>query len=32
MAQRRDHGQRLYMLLVLSIWADWMGRVMRGAA
>lgn len=32
MERRRDHGQRLYMLLVLSIWADWMGRVMRGAA
>jgi len=23
----RDHSQRLYMLLVLSIWADWLGRV-----
>ena len=22
---RRDHSQRLYMLLVLSIWAKWMG-------
>lgn len=25
MNQRRDHSQRLYMLLVLSIWAKWMG-------
>jgi hypothetical protein len=23
----RDHSQRLYMLLVLSIWAKWLGRV-----
>ncbi|MBX3357882.1 MAG: hypothetical protein KF745_05590 [Phycisphaeraceae bacterium] len=23
----RDHSQRLYMLLVLSIWADWLARV-----
>jgi len=23
---RRDHSQRLYMLLVLSVWAKWMGR------
>ena len=22
---KRDHGQRLYMLLVLSIWAKWLG-------
>ena len=22
---KRDHSQRLYMLLVLSIWAKWMG-------
>ncbi len=28
----RDHSQRLYMLLVLSIWADWMGKVARGAS
>ena len=21
----RDHSQRLYMLLVLSIWAKWLG-------
>lgn len=25
MNERRDHSQRLYMLLVLSIWAKWMG-------
>jgi asparagine synthase (glutamine-hydrolysing) len=30
MERKRDHSQRLYMLLVLSIWADWMGRVGRG--
>ena len=22
---KRDHSQRLYMLLVLSIWAKWVG-------
>jgi asparagine synthase (glutamine-hydrolysing) len=27
MNERRDHSQRLYMLLVLSIWAKWMGRL-----
>lgn len=27
MNNRRDHGQRLYMLLVLSIWAKWFGQV-----
>jgi asparagine synthase (glutamine-hydrolysing) len=26
----RDHSQRLYMLLVLSIWARWLQRVRRG--
>jgi asparagine synthase (glutamine-hydrolysing) len=26
MQERRDHGQRLYMLLVLSIWAKWLTR------
>lgn len=26
----RDHSQRLYMLLVLSIWAKWLERVRRG--
>lgn len=26
----RDHSQRLYMLLVLSIWAKWLQRVRRG--
>lgn len=25
MNERRDHSQRLYMLLVLSIWAKWVG-------
>jgi asparagine synthase (glutamine-hydrolysing) len=25
MTERRDHSQRLYMLLVLSIWAKWLG-------
>jgi asparagine synthase (glutamine-hydrolysing) len=25
MSQKRDHSQRLYMLLVLSIWAKWLG-------
>ncbi|MBX3405796.1 MAG: asparagine synthase (glutamine-hydrolyzing) [Phycisphaeraceae bacterium] len=25
MNEQRDHSQRLYMLLVLSIWAKWMG-------
>ncbi len=24
---KRDHSQRLYLLLVLSIWAKWMGRM-----
>lgn len=24
---RRDHSQRLYMLLVLSVWAKWIGRL-----
>lgn len=28
----RDHSQRLYMLLVLSIWAKWLDRVRRGDA
>lgn len=28
----RDHSQRLYMLLVLSIWAGWLDRVRRGPA
>lgn len=28
----RDHSQRLYMLLVLSIWSKWLDRVRRGAA
>jgi len=27
MNERRDHSQRLYMLLVLSIWAKWMGKL-----
>lgn len=27
MDQRRDHSQRLYMLLVLAIWCRWLGRV-----
>ncbi len=27
----RDHSQRLYMLLVLSIWAKWLQRVREGA-
>lgn len=26
----RDHSQRLYMLLVLSIWSKWLKRVRRG--
>lgn len=26
----RDHSQRLYMLLVLSVWARWLERVRRG--
>jgi asparagine synthase (glutamine-hydrolysing) len=26
---KRDHSQRLYMLLVLSIWAKWMGGLRR---
>lgn len=29
MNERRDHSQRLYMLLVLSIWARWMGEIGR---
>lgn len=28
----RDHSQRLYMLLVLSIWAKWLQGVRRGAS
>lgn len=28
----RDHSQRLYMLLVLSIWAKWLERVRAGGA
>jgi asparagine synthase (glutamine-hydrolysing) len=28
----RDHSQRLYMLLVLSIWSKWLDRVRRGSA
>lgn len=28
----RDHSQRLYMLLVLSIWSKWLDRVRRGEA
>lgn len=27
---KRDHSQRLYMLLVLSIWAEWLGNVGKG--
>jgi hypothetical protein len=27
MNSKRDHGQRLYMLLVLSIWARWLGKL-----
>lgn len=27
----RDHSQRLYMLLVLSIWAKWLERVRKGS-
>jgi asparagine synthase (glutamine-hydrolysing) len=27
----RDHSQRLYMLLVLSIWAKWLGGLARGS-
>ena len=26
---KRDHSQRLYMLLVLSIWAKWFGSIGR---
>lgn len=29
MTGRRDHSQRLYMLLVLSIWSRWLGQVSR---
>jgi len=29
MESKRDHGQRLYMLLVLSIWAKWLGGLTR---
>ena len=29
MSKRRDHSQRLYMLLVLSIWARWIGSLPR---
>jgi len=29
MSARRDHSQRLYMLLVLSIWSRWLGQVLR---
>ena len=28
----RDHSQRLYMLLVLSIWAKWLDRIRQGQA
>lgn len=31
MERRRDHSQRLYMLLVLAIWADWLRSVSRDA-
>jgi asparagine synthase (glutamine-hydrolysing) len=30
MSRRRDHSQRLYMLLVLAIWAEWLRGVQRG--
>jgi asparagine synthase (glutamine-hydrolysing) len=30
MDRRRDHSQRLYMLLVLSIWAKWLGSLGKG--
>jgi asparagine synthase (glutamine-hydrolysing) len=29
MSKKRDHSQRLYMLLVLSIWAKWLGSLSR---
>ena len=29
MSKRRDHSQRLYMLLVLSIWTKWIGSLPR---
>lgn len=32
MDRKRDHSQRLYMLLVLAIWANWLRGVSRGAA
>jgi asparagine synthase (glutamine-hydrolysing) len=31
MSRRRDHSQRLYMLLVLAIWAEWLRGVQRGS-
>jgi asparagine synthase (glutamine-hydrolysing) len=31
MSRRRDHSQRLYMLLVLAIWAEWLRGIQRGA-
>lgn len=30
MSRRRDHSQRLYMLLVLAIWAEWLRGISRG--
>ncbi|MGH7243713.1 MAG: asparagine synthase (glutamine-hydrolyzing) [Phycisphaerales bacterium] len=30
MERRRDHAQRLYMLLVLAIWAEWLRGISRG--
>jgi asparagine synthase (glutamine-hydrolysing) len=30
MTRRRDHSQRLYMLLVLGIWCRWLGKVRTG--
>lgn len=32
MDRKRDHSQRLYMLLVLAIWVNWLRAVSRGAA
>ncbi|MBY0111668.1 MAG: asparagine synthase (glutamine-hydrolyzing) [Phycisphaerales bacterium] len=32
MSRRRDHSQRLYMLLVLAIWAAWLRGINRGSA
>ncbi len=32
MDRRRDHSQRLYMLLVLAIWADWLRGLSRQGA